>query len=142
MSSLSEFEYVEIVATIESHFNDAFSCHKCCSKYSNQKDKEKTEKKSIAFRKGKGCFGPVNNGFLVGIDKESKSVKFSGCPGNYTSLSVNYFIDLNSKYELGVLPYKGTLGDQPAKIIEVFQAISDKTYQKRKEKMERESRKK
>jgi len=51
------------------------------------------------------------------------ALKFNGCVGNYTSYSVNYFIDLFHKFESGVLPFKGTFGQQPAKIIEVFQVI-------------------
>jgi len=35
-----------------------------------------------------------------------------------------YFIEAFSLYEKGMLPFKGNIGDQPNKIIEVFNLIS------------------
>ena len=142
MSHLSTYEFVKIVSTIEAQYTDAFNCYKCCSRFNNYKEGESKDKKIHALKKSKGCFDFKTRFFRVGVDSTSVSVKFSGCVGNYTSLSVNYYVDLFYQYQKGVLPFKGKLGDQPSKIIEIFQLIEDKIAQKNKERMEKESRKK
>jgi len=46
-------------------------------------------------------------------------------------------MDLFSNFEKGVLPFKGKLGQQPAKIIEVFQLIDNRMTFKREQKTEK-----
>ena len=73
---------------------------------------KKTERK----RKSKGCYDYTtkqyrNGGFL-----------YKSCYGNYVS-NIDFYIEAFSFFEKGKLPYTGTLGEQPNKIIEIFNII-------------------
>ena len=48
---------------------------------------------------------------------------FSTCPGNFFSLAALHFVELYSRFKDGVLPYGGTLTEQPSKLIEIFRTI-------------------
>lgn len=141
MSALSDYEFVKIVSTIESQYTDGFNCFKCCNRFNKYKEGESKEKKISIFKKAKGCFDKETTSYRVGVDPHQRLAKFSGCVGNYTSLSVNYYVDLFYQYDKGVLPFKGKLSEQPSKIIEIFQLIEDKIAQKNKERLEEDSRK-
>jgi len=117
VSSLSEYEYVKIMASVEASYEAGFNCTKCVASL------KKRKANAYAKQKAKGCFDFESKKFILGDPFKEKAVKFEGCVGNYTSLSVNYFADLFFNSEKGVLPFKGTLGEQPAKIIEVFQVL-------------------
>jgi len=141
VSSVSEYEFIKIVATIEAHYQKEISCYRCLDRFKKYKEGEVKDKRILEFKKAKGCFGSKSLRVIIGVDEYQRRAVFKACPGNYTSLSVNYFIDLFYQYEKGVLPFKGGLMDQPSKIIEVFQLIDDKISQKKNELIKRESRK-
>lgn len=134
VSSVSDYEVVKIYASIEAYFEDGFNCHKCTAVKRRHADKLFNKQKS------KGCFDFNTTSFLIGDPNKELTVKFKGCVGNYTSISVNYFFDLFLNYEKNVLPFKGTLGEQPAKIIEVFQLIERRVSFKREQKLEKGSK--
>ena len=73
---------------------------------------------SAMYRRNKGCFGkmPVAAHILDGI-------YFSTCPGNFFSQAALYFIELFQRFQTGILPFGGTLTDQPSKLIEIFRTI-------------------
>ena len=131
VSSVSDYEIVKIYATIESYFEDGFNCYKCTAVKKRHADKLFNKQKT------KGCFDFETASFLIGDPNKELAVKFKGCVGNYTSFSVNYFMDLFSNYEKSMLPFKGNLGQQPAKIIEIFQLIDKRLSFKREQKLEK-----
>lgn len=141
MSSLSDYEFIKIIATIESQYQKSFNCYKCGDRFKDYKEGEKKETQKNALKKAKGCFDATTRNYVIGIDENQRKVRFSGCVGNYTSLSVNYYVDLFYQYDKGVLPFSGKLSEQPSKIIEIFQLIEDKIAQKNKERMDQEARK-
>lgn len=140
MSSVSEYEYIKIVATIEAQFDDGFNCFKCLKRFDKYKESEKKDLQTKGWKKAKGCFDIRTRKYILGGDPAQRLIKYLGCPGNYTTLSLNYYIDLFFQFEKCVLPFEGKLSDQPSKIIEVFQVIEDRIARKNKEKLERESR--
>lgn len=82
-----------------------------------KKNKDNYDKSLDTSRKKKGCYGP-------GLSKyQFDNMKFTICPGNFYSQAVTSYIDLYYNYQRGVLPYEGTLMDQPSKIIDVFNTI-------------------
>lgn len=48
---------------------------------------------------------------------------FSTCPGNFFSFAAIHFVELYSRFKDGLLPYGGTLAEQPSKLIEIFRTI-------------------
>jgi len=55
----------------------------------------------------------------------NKEIKYRTCPGNFYDLSLPHLLALHKQYENGVLPYPGSLMDQPNKILEVFDVIEE-----------------
>ncbi len=66
---------------------------------------------------GKGCFSNDIKTYIF------DDLKFLTCPGNYYDSYTNYLWQLFTHYQNNLLPYKGTLGEQPAKIIQIFEII-------------------
>lgn len=56
---------------------------------------------------------------------EKENLIFRSCIGNFRDLSVDFYLELFTKYEAGEMPYNKTFQDQPAKIIEVFKVIAN-----------------
>lgn len=77
------------------------------------------QRKSDRKRQSKGCYKLGVKAYLF------DSIKFSKCPGNYTK-EIEYYLEAFSLYEKGMLPFKGNLGEQPNKIVEIFNIISSR----------------
>lgn len=85
------------------------------------------------LRTQKGCYGVGD----LPIHKLSDGVSLSTCVGNFfdqPSLSV---LKMHKSFEAGVMPFPGSLTEQPSKVMEAFQVIDG--Y--RAERDEREARK-
>lgn len=65
----------------------------------------------------KGCFNKGIKSYVHG------NIKFHTCLGNYTDNYYTYLWQLFTHYENNLLPYKGSIGEQPAKFIEVMDII-------------------
>lgn len=87
---------------------------------------------SDKWRDRKGCFAKDDR-----VRHRIGNLSFSSCIGNFYDRSVIYLYDLQDKYEKGIMPYKGALTEQPAKIIEAFGVIQAFNN----ERMEREVKK-
>jgi hypothetical protein len=61
-----------------------------------------------------------------------ENVIYKSCVGNYNS-NIGFLTEAFSKYEKGMLPFKGTLSDQPAKLIEIFNIIEQRRMDKSKD---------
>jgi hypothetical protein len=70
-------------------------------------------------RVNKGCFS-VGERVLHSISRE---INFKTCIGNFFEQDVLGWLEMHSKYESGMLPFSGSLMDQPNKAIEIFRII-------------------
>lgn len=70
-------------------------------------------------RQLKNCYGKPGP-TIHNIDNE---VFFSKCIGNYYDNVVAGYLSANESFQKGVMPFGGSLFDQPAKIIEAFNVI-------------------
>lgn len=52
-------------------------------------------------------------------------ISYSTCIGNFYNASVIHLLTAFAAYENGVMPYSGSLMDQPNKVIEVFEMIAN-----------------
>lgn len=57
------------------------------------------------------------------VKYQLEDIRYYKCIGNFYSDSAVYLMELFYNYERGVLPFHGSLMDQPAKIIDIFQLI-------------------
>jgi hypothetical protein len=114
-STLADGEYILLVATLEGIFEpNKFSCQKCITQYGTS---AVALERSLPKRKSKGCF-----------DTDTKTYRydnliFKKCLGNY-KINIDFYLTAFSLYDKGVLPFKGNLYEQPAKVIEIFDVIA------------------
>ena len=97
--------------------NKTYQCGECLKKYRERKDAEEMLKK---YRTNMGCF--TNDSPLKRVVND---IEYSTCPGNTFNFQVYYVIQLYRKYQDGILPYPGSLTEQPAKVMEAFSVIDD-----------------
>lgn len=96
--------------------NRRFYCNDCLSKYDSRRDKDQMLERE---RQIKNCYG--NPG--PSIHNINNEIFFSKCIGNYFDHGIANLISLNEHFQKGVMPFRGALLDQPAKIIEAFSVI-------------------
>lgn len=77
---------------------------------------KRTMAKTDRKRQTKGCYDYNIRAYRL------ENFKYDTCIGNYVE-TMDYFTDAFSLYEKGIMPYVGTLGEQPNKIIELFELI-------------------
>ncbi len=105
------------MATLEAQFNDKHNCQKCIKKYPLELSDGRENTRAIAKRKSKGCFNFTTRTYLL------DNIKYKSCIGNYTLQGIAYYYELYFNYEKGILPFKGDLGIQPNKMVEVLHII-------------------
>jgi hypothetical protein len=86
-------------------------------------------------RLSKGCFDTKTKQYIIG------NIVFKTCLGNYQNSIVNHYWMLYTHYQNNLLPYNGSYGDQPAKVIEVFNIIQGliREYEQQLEKMKKQT---
>ena len=113
-------EYVFLLAALEARLEPKkFNCFKCAASY-------KTEKNKKIKRKSKGCYDYSTKVYRV------ENILYKTCIGNYNT-SIDFYLEAFSMYEKGVLPFKGTLANQPNKLIEIFNIIELRRQDKTKD---------
>lgn len=89
-----------------------------------------TSKRAIeegrAKRTSKGCFDYTSKSYKI------ENVVYNSCIGNYT-VNIGFYIEAFAKYKLGLLPYDGNLGEQPNKLLEIFNIMEFRKDKKQKE---------
>ena len=116
-SELSSREYVELRATLKAMDDARFRCGDCGNQYRSRPDSEKI---IAAFRASKAC--------EVVAEKPVQSIdelQFLTCLGNFFSHSAARLVEMHAHFERGVMPYPGSLADQPSKVIDAFRIIGN-----------------
>jgi hypothetical protein len=137
----TNYEYAQIVATLEADFQEhshMFSCHDCWTQFDHHPGEAKIELLHKA-QKLKGCRNDRHKPYVF------ENLEFHRCPGNFVGSDVKQLLVQFQNYERGVLPFGGSLGEQPAKIVELFNLIngyrSVKIVQKHEEQKREQARK-
>jgi hypothetical protein len=105
------------MASMEAIYNDRVNCYKCLQR--NGADPAKDRGRGFKKRKSLGCFDFTTRTYLL------DNIKYKSCIGNYTLQGLGYYYELFINYEKGILPFEGSLGKQPNKIMEVIQIIDN-----------------
>lgn len=103
-----------------------FDCATCIMQYGKS---ERMIKKSERNRQTKGCFDLKTKSYRL------ENIRYNNCVGNHVT-DVGYLMEAFVMYEKGHLPFQGTIGEQPNKIMEIFDLIYRRRadYLKRNEK--------
>lgn len=105
-------------ATFMAIENKEYRCGECLSKYRGRADEEQMVERST---KSKFCETPAPRPFVA----YEKEIYFSRCPGNYFSHSAIQLMRAHDAYERGVMPFTGSLFDQPNKVMEAFSLVEE-----------------
>lgn len=112
-----------------------FDCGTCLNKWAGRTDSaEMTE----ANRKVKGCWGSTE--FLHEIVVPGGRISFKTCVGNLVQDGMFHWIVLHRQFQKGVLPYPGSLSEQPAKVLELFELIDSFKIQQAEEEEKRKQK--
>lgn len=82
-----------------------------------------------AHQNRKGCFGEMANPVLQYRGDpdspmgESKKITYYKCPSQFFSPYWANIINMHGKFERGVMPFPGSLMEQPALIVETFNLV-------------------
>ncbi len=110
-SYLTISETAILLASIESRLDPkAFDCGTCIMQYGKS---AKMQGKSYRKRQSKGCFDLKTKSYRL------ENIRYNNCIGNHV-VPIDFIVDAFLHYEKGGLPFEGTLGDQPNKMIEIF----------------------
>ncbi len=96
--------------------NREYQCTFCLKKYRGREDYEKITQ---ANRTRKGCFGIIPNTL-----HKFEDLEYSTCVGNFVSESALFWVEAEARYNQGVMPYPGSLVEQPAKVLDIFSCIA------------------
>lgn len=116
ISSLTALEWIELKATLKAIEDKKYNCSECLKQYQGRKDRVEMLEK---VRNSKGC-KTLQADYIHQIDDE---IFFKGCIGNFFRIQMARYLEMARMYDKGVLPFAGSLGEQPAKIIEIFRII-------------------
>jgi hypothetical protein len=116
ISGLTMKELVHLKATLHIFDDKRFSCTDCLHKYKSRVD---GEKQTQILQKSMGCETPFPRP-VHNIDGE---ILFDRCIGNYFSHQAVHWITIHTHFQRGVLPFPGSLSEQPAKVLEIFSVI-------------------
>lgn len=123
ISELSERDYIEIISTYMGMTDPSYNCTLCKSHY--KRDIERQRK----HQERKGCFSTFPTPILKyrgGQNtpmKSASSVEYFQCPARFYSSFWANIINLHLNYDRGVMPFPGSVLEQPAKIVEAFNLI-------------------
>ena len=113
INSVTFREWIELRSSLASIYNQNFNCSKCKARFRAElKDRENS------YRAAKGCFGVLKTA-IASIDGAS----FYTCPGNFVREWAFAYLESYSFFLNGVLPFSGSLMEQPTKILEIFRVI-------------------
>lgn len=114
-------EHIELRSTLHALSNRDFICSQCQSKYTNRQDATAMLEK---VKRIKGCTKP-HSAPVHQIRQGKISLAFRDCIGNYFSYSAMSWINFYNAFEKGAMPFPGGYMDQPSKLIDVMNLISN-----------------
>ena len=119
-SSVTLYEYVILLASLEAVFYPKkYNCSLCRTQYGHS---ERLIKKAERNRRASGCFDYTTKKYRV------ENIIYKSCLGNYQT-NINFFLESFAKYEQGMLPFNGTISEQPNKVIEIFNIIESRRHE-------------
>ena len=113
---MSNAEYIQLQSTLIALDDKELQCAVCVHKHDG---KDQGQKLNRAFRQVKGCFEPSTR-----VVHKTDQLTFTRCPGNFFSDAAMFWIEAFERYDKGVLPFPGSLVQQPSKVLDIFGSIA------------------
>lgn len=109
-------------------------CSRCYQEYANR------EKLHERIKLGQGCEKPSPK-MVANIEYGSLKIVFKRCVGNFYWKPLEDYLRVYELYNAGVIPYPGSLMDQPAKFVELMDLLHNLTQRRERELREEAARK-
>ena len=116
-------EWVEIRATLHAMENKHLICGECQSTYKGRRDEEQM---LARLKTSKACATQMQKP----VHFIASDLAFKTCPGNYYAPYLSTWLEAHQAYQKGILPFPGTLVEQPNKVMEVFRMIDSHINEK------------
>lgn len=129
ISTLSLYDYVCIKAHYTYISEDKFNCDEKIKKYGKRTGYERAKE---MVQKENGC-----NQYFDNIKYYVDNIGYKSCLCTFKHPDMNYYLTLFNQYDKGVLPFKGSLTEQPNKIVEVFNLITGLKAEREQESLEK-----
>lgn len=68
-------------------------------------------------------------------------IKYYRCPANFVDMSIVHYMTVNKHFRNGIMPFSGTLMEQPNKLIEILELIESLLNEIESEKSRKEDKK-
>jgi len=138
ISTLSSKDYAEICSAFITLTEPKYRCADCKKKYSCDAAKWSKHREHMACNyyasKSRHFYMPSFN------NDGNPRVNFTKCIGNYYNAFWANLINYHPKYEKGLLPFDGSLMNQPAKFVEVMALVHNLVIEKDNEKEQQAKR--
>ena len=122
---------MEIETAMEIMFDPNFQCHKCINKYSDRQDAKLMLGKMKTI---KGCVKISEMPrYTIKSNLAKYKINYYKCIGNFYSPNFYYWSELESSYTKGMHVFPGPITEWPSKAMEIFQTISAKNDDRKKE---------
>lgn len=125
ISQITHQDFIAIQATLHGLENKRYNCEVCLKGYRGRTNEAEMLQKE---REAKACQVIRPTPFM-----KIGNIAYSTCVGNFYSASVVHLLTAFGHYENGIMPYPGSLMEQPSKVIEVFSVMNQIKQDKLKE---------
>ena len=132
ISTITNKDYAEICSAFVTLTEPKYRCNDCKRKYSSDPIKWKKHREHMACNynaeKPRHFYRPDYN------NKGNPKVNYTKCIGNYYGSFWANLINYHPSYDKGLLPFEGSLMNQPAKFVEVMDLVHNLIREKDNEK--------
>ena len=115
LSSLSSYEVVSLKSSFEYAFR--LKCDYLIEEHIGKGYTREIAEKTVRLEH---CCNKISDRPIYIID----NLEFYTCPCNFRNRMFSFFINALDAYDKGILPYRGSLSEQPAKSIEALMLLS------------------
>jgi len=116
VSSMTAYDKITISANFYSIASNKFQCSSQVSKLAERIGYDKA-KERISITNGCGNLAEKHRYEIDGI-------RYHKCLCDYLNPYMGFLLEIHNQYDKGVMPFPGSLSEQPAKIIEILNRIS------------------
>lgn len=115
ISGVTSEDFIELWSTLHVRQQKEFQCGQCLATRPEQLK---------AKRASRACTGGATQTLFTLETPTGARISYRACIGNFYRDGWAYWLQMYRQYQGGLLPFPGTVSEQPAKVIEVFNIIS------------------
>jgi hypothetical protein len=122
ISTLSDLDYIQITSTFMSMSNPLYRCGDC---YKIKFPKDEIKRKKYEHQMACDYYAdkPRHKYRPEYVNKGNPLILFDNCPGNHFNNYWSYWINYTDQYDKGMLPFPGTILEQPSKFVDLMNIV-------------------